>query len=126
MNATALPLLKYQLRYLEDKSRFKIAMFARQTGKTFTTTLEIVDDCFEAWSAGGRTKWVILSRGERQAREAIEACKQHAKAFQLWIGHEIEISEEDWSPDDNPKVIYKKLEIELPGGHSIWLARRVF
>ena len=47
-------------------------MFARQTGKTFTTTLEIVDDCFAAEAAGKRARWVILIRGERQAREAIE------------------------------------------------------
>ena len=28
--------LPYQKRWLDDRSRFKIGMFARQTGKTFT------------------------------------------------------------------------------------------
>ena len=37
-------LYPYQKAWLEDDSRFKIGMFARQTGKTFTTTLEIALD----------------------------------------------------------------------------------
>lgn len=46
-------------------------MFARQTGKTFTTTFEIVMDCLASEAKGERTRWVILSRGERQAKEAM-------------------------------------------------------
>ena len=57
--APAVPLHLYQRAWFQDRARFKIGMFARQTGKTFTTTLEIVDDCFEAWSRGGRERWVI-------------------------------------------------------------------
>ena len=61
----------YQIRWLEDDSRFKIGMFARQTGKTFTTTLEIALEAVECEMTNRRTRWVILSRGERQAREAM-------------------------------------------------------
>ena len=43
----AIALYPYQRAWLADKARFKIGMFARQTGKTFTTTLEIVDDFSE-------------------------------------------------------------------------------
>lgn len=77
------PLLyAYQRDWYLDRSRFKLGRFARQTGKTFTTTLEIVDDVFEAESKGSRTKWVILSRGERQALEAMEeGVERHIKAF---------------------------------------------
>jgi len=72
----------YQRDWFLDRSRFKLGRFARQTGKTFTTTLEIVDDVFEAESKGGRTKWVILSRGERQALEAMEeGVERHIKAY---------------------------------------------
>ena len=39
--APALPLYGYQSRWVQDESRFKIAMFARQCGKTFTSTLEL-------------------------------------------------------------------------------------
>ena len=61
----AVPLHAYQRRWFLDKSRFKIGMFARQTGKTFTTSLEIVDDCYAQAARGRTTRWVILSRGER-------------------------------------------------------------
>ena len=55
----ALTLYPYQQKWLADKSRFKVGMFARQTGKTFTTTLEIVMECLEAEARGQRTRWVI-------------------------------------------------------------------
>lgn len=72
----------YQRDWLADKARFKIGMFARQTGKTFTTSAEIVDDCIEHMIAERRTRWVILSRGERQAKEALdEAIKPLTKAY---------------------------------------------
>jgi phage FluMu gp28-like protein len=113
----AIPLYAYQQRWFLDRSRFKIGCFSRQTGKTFTTTLEIVDDCFEAESTGGRTKWVILSRGERQAREAMDAVKMHCKAYSLGI----EEMEGDYTHtrDDGTQVTYKMLEIVLPGGSRI-------
>ncbi len=112
----AVPLYRYQKAWLLDQARFKIGMFARQTGKPFTTTLEIVDDCFQAEAAGGRARWVILSRGERQAKEAMdEGIKRHAKAYALAI----EESEYEFRPDDNDKVAYKALEVTLPGGSRI-------
>jgi len=72
----------YQRKWLKDKSRFKAGMFARQTGKTFTTSNEIVDECIAAMIAERRTRWVILSRGERQAKEALdEDIKPLTKAY---------------------------------------------
>ena len=41
LKTPALALYPYQRQWLADKARFKIGMFARQTGKTFTTTLEL-------------------------------------------------------------------------------------
>lgn len=79
---TALTLYPYQQRWLKDKARFKLGRFARQTGKTFTTTLEVVDDVLEAEAAGRKSPWVILSRGERQAREAMEeGVFRHLEAY---------------------------------------------
>lgn len=78
----ALTLCPYQKRWLADRTRFKLAMYARQTGKTFTTCLEIVDDVLRAEAEGRRSPWVILSRGERQAREAMEeGVFRHLEAF---------------------------------------------
>ena len=82
--AAALKLYPYQKKWLQDKSRFKLGRFARQTGKTFTTTLEIVDDVEEAEALKRRSPWVILSRGERQAAEAMEeGVIRHANAYQM-------------------------------------------
>lgn len=80
-------LLPYQDRWLRDDSRYKIGMFARQCGKTFTSTLEIVFGCVDSEAMGNKQRWVILSRGERQARKrwksesnaTSKACKSTTK-----------------------------------------------
>ncbi len=113
MSASAVPLYGFQRQWFLDRSRFKIGMFARQTGKTFTTTLEVVDSCFEAAVAGRRERWVILSRGERQAKEAIdEGIKRHAQAYGLVF----EAQEFDWQGNEGS---FKALEVSLPGGSRI-------
>lgn len=110
MTSPALQLYAYQKRWVEDAARFKIAMFARQCGKTFTSTLELVLDCVRAEAAGQRRRWVILSRGERQAREAMnEGVKLHLRALQAGF-NELEY-------DFDTKT--KALEVELPGGSKI-------
>lgn len=114
MTQPAVPLYCYQKDWFLDRSRFKIGRFARQTGKTFTTTLEIVDDTFEAVVSGQRTRWVILSRGERQAKEAMEeGIKRHCAAYQLGIES---FTESEWKGEEGS---YRQLEVELPGGNRI-------
>lgn len=114
MSTPAVPLFGYQHRWLADDARFKIGMFARQTGKTFTTTLDLVDDCFEAEALGKRARWVILSRGERQAKEAMEeGVKKHAQAYRLAI-QELEGEFRGESGDR-----YTMLDVVLPGGSRI-------
>lgn len=88
----AIELLPYQNDCFKDRSRFKALMWSRGARKTFTVTLEIIDDCFEQEADGKRTTWVILSRGERQALEAITEAKRHAEAY-LMMGGAIEQSE---------------------------------
>ncbi len=106
----ALPLYVYQRRWVNDDARFKIAMFARQCGKTFTSTLELALDCARAEALGQRRRWVILSRGERQAREAMnEGVKLHLAALSAGF----KAYDYDWSPG------VKALEVELPGGSKI-------
>lgn len=108
--STALTLYPYQQRWLADASRFKVGMFARQTGKTFTTTLEIVLDCLAAEAAGKRARWVILSRGERQAKEAMnEGVKRHLEA----AGIACDILNIPFDATLNA------LEVVLPGGSKI-------
>src|SRR5690606_25108472 len=115
MTGPAVPLYKYQRDYFLDRARFKLAKFARQTGKTFTTTLEIVDDCFDEEARGRRARWVILSRGERQGKEAMEeGVKRHAQAYQLAL---TDLGETSVLGADG--VAYRALEVVLPGGSRI-------
>lgn len=110
MRQPALQLFPYQKKWVEDEARFKIAMFARQCGKTFTSTLELVLDCIRAEAQGQRRRWVILSRGERQAREAMnEGVKLHLRALQAGF------KELDYNFDAETRA----LEVELPGGSRI-------
>lgn len=110
----AVPLYPYQQRWFLDRARFKIGMMSRQIGKTFTTALEIVDDCVEAELRGGRTRWVILSRGERQAREAMtEGVKLHAAAY------EVALRELEYAFEAGSNVRYQALEVGFPGGSRI-------
>ncbi len=76
MTAPAVPLTKYQYRWLKDTSRFKIAKWCRQAGKDFVGTLEVVLDCQER-----TTDWLMLSVGERQSKEIVSAAKIHSKAI---------------------------------------------
>lgn len=108
-----LQLYGYQRAWLADSSRFKAGMMARQTGKTFTTTLEVVDDCFAHVARQSAARWVILSRGERQAREAMEeGVKRHARAY----SYAADIVETGWEAG---AVSYKALEVSLPHGGRI-------
>jgi len=119
--------LPYQRAWIEDASRFKIGMFARQTGKTFTAGGECVDDCVRAWIAGRRARWVILSRGERQAAEMMtEVIKPFSKAFcevydTLLKGGEPSFEESEFrSPQARgPDAAYRQLEVRFPNGSRI-------
>lgn len=119
--------LPYQRAWIRDRSRFKIGMFSRQTGKTFSTCGECVDDCFQAWIEDRRARWVILSRGERQAAEAMtEVIKPFTKAFYevyntLVKGGEPRFEEGEFrAPQEKgPDAVYKALEVIYPNGSRI-------
>jgi phage FluMu gp28-like protein len=74
-------LLPYQARWVNDQSRFKLGVQARQTGKSFQTACEAAQDAF----IDPGTKWVCLSSGERQALEWMEKCKEWSEAFRMSI-----------------------------------------
>lgn len=110
-------LYPYQVRWLRDKARFKLGRFARQTGKTFTTTLEIVDDVHEAEILKKRSPWVILSRGERQANEAMEeGIMRHNAAY----GAALRVAREDTDfYDEDSGIRRRALQLIYPGGNKI-------
>lgn len=117
----------YQRRWLDDKSRFKAGMFSRQTGKTFTNCAELVENCIDAEIEGGRRRWVILSRGERQAKEAMEeAVKPFTRAFYeiyrgVLKGQAPEIREDEFRVEGKtgPEATYRMFEVEFPNGSKI-------
>ncbi|MDE7371376.1 MAG: terminase family protein [Desulfovibrio sp.] len=107
-------LYAYQKRWLDDTARFKIGMFSRQSGKTYTTTLEIAEDIIRAELEKRRVRWVILSRGERQAREAMdEGLKVHLRAF----GAAFEAFETDFRLSDATSC--KSLEVTMKHGSRV-------
>jgi len=127
MMAPVVNFLTYQRAWIEDQSRFKIGMFSRQTGKTFSTGGECTDDCFRAWAEDRRARWVILSRGERQAAEMMtEVIKPFTKAFYevyntLLKGGEPRFEEGEFrAPQEKgPDAVYKSLEVAFPNGSRI-------
>lgn len=108
--ATAPILYPYQRRYLSDAARFKAGMWARQTGKTFTTTLEAVLDCLEGEATGKPRRWTILSISQARAKDAIDdGVKLHLRAFRA-VFEELQIP---WAHDEYA------FDVRLPGGSRI-------
>ena len=104
----------YQQRWINDTRRFKVGMFARQAGKTFTTTFEPAEDMVFSEMANRSTDWVILSRGERQARQAMEkGVKMHLRAMNAAFDE----LETDFKLSDRTTV--KQLEIVMRNGSRI-------
>ena len=85
-------LMPYQLKWVEDSSRFKIGMWSRQTGKSFATACEAVVDC-AAQPKGNSCLWVVLSAGERQALEWMEKAKKWTEAVNATVDSYDEIRE---------------------------------
>ena len=79
----AIPLCPYQERWVADKSRFKIAAKARRIGFTFATTLEIALDLISR-----RTRWLIISRTQDTAMEALREIGNHFKAMKVAVSNQ--------------------------------------
>jgi phage FluMu gp28-like protein len=109
----AIPLCPYQERWIADQSRFKIAVKSRRIGFTFATTLEIALD-----SMARQTRWLIISRTQDTAREALKEIKTHFAAMRIAAGASAAIS-------DLPTELFldslrvSQYVIELPNGSEI-------
>jgi len=73
----------YQRRWVQDDARFKLGVWARQTGKDFSTTLSHVR---RRIAKRGDTIWVAAS--ERQSIQAIEYVKRHNDALETKFEYE--------------------------------------
>jgi phage FluMu gp28-like protein len=100
-------LLEYQFVYWHDKSRFKVALWSRQSGKDFTTEGEAVEDCYKT----ERNEWMIAAPSERQAMDSLEKAKEWAAAFELSIADYKESREGSGS-----ETLLKSAEVTLSNG----------
>lgn len=101
-------LLPYQEKWVADRSRYKIGVWSRQTGKSFSTAAESVIDCL----ADPGTAWVCLSAGERQALEWLAKAKEWNAAFKAAIEAETE-------DRDAAEALLKSAEIKFANGSRI-------
>lgn len=74
-------LLPYQRASAEDPSRFVFDLWSRQTGKDFTATEVVVEDCF----LHPKTTWLIAAPSERQSLETLAKARDWTEAFGLAI-----------------------------------------
>ena len=81
-----LQLLPYQSAFAANDSRFKIGLWARQTGKDHTASAEAVIDCL--YHPG--TTWIILAASERQALESLSKAKDWAEILKFQIDDYLE------------------------------------
>ena len=105
-NPVAVRLLPYQQRWVQDHSRFKLAVKATQIGYSFAAALEAVLDCLER-----RTLWIVLSRGERQSGEFMQKVLQHVEALRVAAGS-LEIASFE-------KTKVRELAVTFPNGSRI-------
>jgi hypothetical protein len=70
-------LYPYQRKWIKDESRFKLGLWARQTGKDFTCAAEAVADCLRFPGS----QWLIIACTERQAFQSLEKVKEWAEEF---------------------------------------------
>ena len=100
----SVPVLAYQERWIRDDSQLKIAVWSRQSGKSFAAALRAVLKCMES-----RTQYIILSKGERQSRLFMEKVKDFCVLFKrlkaLPAFNELETEE-------------KTMEVYFPHNHS--------
>src|SRR5688572_4542970 len=81
-----LAFLPYQADFAANPARFKIGLWARQTGKDHTATAEAVIDCLQ----NPGTTWIIVAASERQAIESLAKAKDWALELQFDIDEYIE------------------------------------
>src|SRR6476620_3495038 len=98
-----LGLLPYQSAFAANDSRFKIGLWARQTGKDHTAAAEAVLDCL--YHRG--TTWIILAASERQALESLAKAKEWAQIIKL------QIDEYNEAPGNVPYSVARTASAEI-------------
>ncbi len=101
-------LLPYQQKWVQDRSRFKIGLWARQTGKSTACAVEIINDCLRAKNR----QWLVVSAGERQAVEFLEKVKLWSAAYDFAFSHYAE-------DRTSARALLRQAEIRWPNGSRV-------
>jgi phage FluMu gp28-like protein len=102
-------LLEYQFANFRDRSRFKIGLMGRQTGKDFTSEGEAVEDC----QRRPKTEWMVAAPSERQALDSLEKGREWAGGFDLQVADYQETRE------GSSQTLLKSAEITFANGSRI-------
>lgn len=108
-------LLPYQAKWVNDTSRFKFGLMARQTGKDFSSGAEGVRDIYARELKGEKTDWLLAAPSERQSLESLGKWKEWTQAFKFAIA---DIAEEREDPR-NSQSLLKSSTITFPGGSRV-------
>jgi phage FluMu gp28-like protein len=76
-------LLPFQQQWVENEARFKIGLWARQTGKDMAAAAEAVFDCL----LRPGSVWAIVAAGERQALESLRKAREWTETLNLALEH---------------------------------------
>jgi len=83
-----LQLRPYQQRWIDDTSRFKLAVKSARIGYSYATGLEAIFDCLQH----PKSTWTILSASKPQSVEFVQTCKDNIEL----MGATAELFEEDF------------------------------
>jgi phage FluMu gp28-like protein len=117
----AVPALPYQWRWIKDESQLKIAVWSRQSGKSFAAALRAVIKCLEK-----RTQYIILSKGERQSRLFMEKVKDICQVFKechflpefAELQGTAEMTMEVYFPHNHSRIIGRPANPDTARGYS--------
>jgi len=97
-------MLEYGVRYADDDSRFKDALWPRQSGKDFNSEEEVSEDSHKRDS----NHWMVAAPSERQSLDSLEQCKTWCEAWALRIDDYNETRE-----GSSGETLLKSAEIKL-------------
>src|SRR5581483_9652694 len=103
-------MLPYQRRWVEDPARFKLGIWGRQTGKDFSASEEIVNDCYTT----PKCPWLIAAPSERQSFETLAKVKDWTEAYKLAIDDQIVTRD-----GSHPEALLKSAEVMFSNGSRV-------
>ncbi|MGA2176152.1 MAG: terminase family protein [Verrucomicrobiota bacterium] len=106
-------LLPYQQKWVDDSSRWKFGLMARQVGKDFSAAYEGILDCIQAEASRKPTTWLIAAPSERQSLESLEKWKSWANTFNAAIHNYHE------NRDGGPEALLHSATITFPKGSRV-------